>query len=199
MTVDRLSHADFAKFARLEVFDTFPDAVAASGLRAVLDHSAVLASEIHQQAAFVDGVAERFFHVHILACDNRCRGDRHVPMVGRCDGDDIDGFVFEHPAIVPVAGDLFVAVLVLFYPLIQDIAVYVAQRDDPHAFEAVKFTDESVAPAANACDADANITIGTPHFGERQCQCCTDHCGTFYKISACKVIHCQSPFTLRIF
>jgi hypothetical protein len=92
-----------------------------------------------------------------------------------------------------------VAVFVLLYSLLQDITIDITQRDNSHAIEIIEFIGEPVTATANSRYSDAKIIIGASHFRKRHNHSSTDRCGTFNKISACKVIHCKSPFTLSVF
>ena len=82
--------------------------------------SAISGSSLHS------GWLETRARLYDSAGDDRRRGYRNVPMIGCCDGNDIDRFVFEHPAIIAIASNRFVAALELFYPFIQDLAIDIA-------------------------------------------------------------------------
>ena len=84
--------------ARLERLVEAGDPRVTAALRAVLHDDAVLLLGFHRDASFRHIVAERLFHIHMLA--GLCPPDRHqaVPMVGRGDGDRIDGRILQHPA-----------------------------------------------------------------------------------------------------
>ncbi len=194
LAVNRLGHSYFAKLARLQVLDCIIKSFCAAGLCAVLNNPAVLAGQIHQQTSLGYRVAQRLLDIYIFACYNRERSQRHVPMVRRRNGNHIDRFVFEHPAIVGVGIDLLIAVFELLDFAVQDIAVHIAQRNYAHSRNIVETARKSTAPPIDTCDRHGDTVICTSRTGKRQCQC--DTCGhrSFHKIPACNTFHNQYPF-----
>ena len=83
--------------------------VLAALLRADLKHAARFLHDVANAKAFFDRERERLFAVHVAAGPQRGDGDRHVPMVGRADRDDVRLLLFEQLAIVArTSGELVV-------------------------------------------------------------------------------------------
>ena len=76
--------------------------VLAALLRADLEHAARFLHGVADAEAFFDRERERLFAVHVAAGPQRGDGDRHVPVVGRADGDDVRLLALEQLAVVGV-------------------------------------------------------------------------------------------------
>ena len=74
--------------------------VLAALLRADLEHAAGFFHRVADAEAFFDRERERLFAVHVAAGVQGGDGDRHVPMVGRADGDDVRLLAFQQLAVV---------------------------------------------------------------------------------------------------
>ena len=76
------------------------DAVAAADLRARLANLIGVPGHLDHAPAFADIVADGLFDIDVLAGLHRPDGGQSVPMVGRGDADDMDGFVVHDAAQV---------------------------------------------------------------------------------------------------
>ena len=96
--VEHAAEVDLAQFAVGRCTSWPPGSRGAAVLRAHLHDALVLAGRLDHLAAFPRIVAERLFHVHVLAgLAGPNRGQR-VPMVGRGDHDGIDRLVVQDAA-----------------------------------------------------------------------------------------------------
>ena len=77
-------------------------------LRADLKHAAGFLHGVADAEAFVDRQRERLLAVHVAAGPQRGDGDRHVPVVGRADRDDVRLLLLEQLAVVAVQLQLVV-------------------------------------------------------------------------------------------
>ncbi len=64
-------------------------------LRADLEGLARLFHGVANAEAFFNGESERLLAVHMAARAEGGDGNRHMPMIGRADGDDIRFYFFE--------------------------------------------------------------------------------------------------------
>ena len=75
----------------------------------MLHDAVVLLRRGHELAALEDIMGTRLLAVHVLARLAGPNADERVPVVGRGDGDGVDGFVFEQLADVGEAGGALLA------------------------------------------------------------------------------------------
>src|SRR5262249_21949335 len=100
LVAEAAGDADLAELAGTDVFHRLPHAGHRAALRAGLANLFVLAGRLDDPPAFADVMADRLFHVDVLAGLQGPDGRQGVPVIGRGDGDDIDILVFDHSAQV---------------------------------------------------------------------------------------------------
>jgi hypothetical protein len=59
--------------------------------------------------------------------------------------------------MVTIAPDVDIIIPELFYLLLKDVSIDVADGDQPHAGQAVEFARQAASPSPNARDGEANI------------------------------------------
>src|SRR3979490_395448 len=91
---------DLAEFAGMEEVHRLTDAGRAANLRAGLANAIELAGRLDDPPAFADVMADRLLDVDVLAGLHGPDGGQGVPVIRRCDRDDIDGLIFQDLADV---------------------------------------------------------------------------------------------------
>ncbi len=106
---ERARHVDVADGARFQFLCGVAKRQGGAAVDSVLHDAIVLARRGHQLAGFEDVMGAGFFAIDILARLAGPDSDQRVPVVGRGDGDGVDGFVFEQLADVGEAGGALLA------------------------------------------------------------------------------------------
>ena len=102
-------------------------------LAALLHHAVVLARRGHNLLGLENIVRAGLFDVHVLAGLAGPDGHQGVPVIGRGDGDGVDGFVFQQLADVLVGLRLGLAELVDLRQALGDVRIVdIADRRDLH-------------------------------------------------------------------
>lgn len=162
---------EFAVLAAVNGGDLLGPSAAGAALRAVLDDAVVFAGGFNALAAFKDVVAAGLLDVDVFAGLASPDGDEGVPVVGRGNGDGVDGVVFQELADVGVGGDFGG---VVFFQLIDsaanDVVVNVAESGDADAGNAPESVDVGASAPVDADDGDSDVFVGAEDLGVRMSQ-----------------------------
>ena len=153
-------HQNFPEVPLLDPFDGFADGVTGAALGTGLDDLFVFPCCFDQLASFPDIVGNGFFDINIFAgLDAPDRG-QGMPMVGGCDGDDVDIFVLKQFADICEGLDRhsFVGQLLFFFP--ENRIVHIAQSRQATAFLFAKAGNMGLAAAAKTDYSNAHIIVG---------------------------------------
>ncbi len=139
---------------------------------AVLDDAAAAAGGFDELAAFPHAVGERFLDVNVLAGGDAPDGGEAVPVVGRGDGDRVDGVVGKHVADVAVGFGAFAeGAFETTGAGLEDARINVAERDDFGVVARLEAFDVAHAAAMDADDAEADAVVCAENgsFGHGAC------------------------------
>ena len=158
---DAAGQLHLAELAVADVLDGLDPRAAGAALRPGLADPAVLAGRLDDPPAFADVVADRLLDVDVLAGLHGPDRGQGVPVVGRGDGDDVDGLVVEHgpqvldrlrgrtPLLDELGGDFRRAV-----------AVGIADVGDLAVRQAGQFLRVLLAADAAADDGRGDLVVG---------------------------------------
>ena len=207
---DGAGPADCAELAAAKILECLLQGQTGTALRAHLDHAAMLAGGGDHLPAFPEVVAERLFHVDVLARLTGPDGCQGVPMIRQGDDHRVDILVVQQLTDVVVGGNAGAAFFHGRSFTIEVGTVYIAKGDNPGAGDLADRVDKLVSAAADATDgidvaqahdADADLVIGHIPFRrgvaaqdevwQSQRGCC---CGrTLQKLAACCSWHGLAP------
>src|SRR5579862_542054 len=142
--MDLANHSSIVK-----PLDRFLDRGRGPNLRAMLNDAIVFLSGAYELAAFPEIMRTGFFDIHVFACLARPDGNQGMPMVGRGDGNGVDGFVFEQLANI---GECLGIAAHFSAAFIHNFLVHVAEGGNlgvRHVRISVKMIVSAIAQAAD--------------------------------------------------
>src|SRR5207249_4129711 len=118
------------------------------------------AGRLNDLAALPDVMGDGLLDIDVFACLNGPDGRQRMPVVGRGDGDHVDGFILQQLSDVGetvhaggLGGEAFDAA-------IENVTVHIAQGGHPNVLEGGESADVVGAAAMKADDGHADLFVG---------------------------------------
>ena len=150
-------------------------------------------------SAFADGMTAGLLHVHVLARLTGPNGHQRVPVVGRDNGNGIEGLVVQGPAnVLDADGRVAGRSLHEVASGGEQPAVGIDQVGDLDILHPAESCDVGLSPPVDACDGDPDTIVGSQHSpggpraGERERRQCAAGNGTFQEVTAMVTKHGSS-------
>ncbi len=155
---------DVSNQAVPHLLHSFDNRLAGAAVRAVLHNPVVLLDGAQQLPAFPPVVGERLFDVDVFARLAAPDGLQRMPVVGRGNGNRVNGFVLEQLAQVDEPRRPLDPHLLDFrQALVQDVLIHVAEGGQFHVLHVAVLLDVRPALPVQANHRNAHAIIGAKH------------------------------------
>ena len=155
-------HVDLADQALAHLLHAFLHRFRRADLAALLHHAVVLARRRHNLPGFEDVVRARLLHVNVLARLAGPDGLQCMPVVGRGDGDGVDGLVVQELAHILEALRRFLpAGFHALYEIGHVRLVDIRNGHQLHVGQSCPFPEVAATAASTPHNGDAHSVVGT--------------------------------------
>src|SRR5205823_10290261 len=114
-----------------------------------LNYASAVARRVEHGFALIDRIAGWLFDINMRACLDRSNRLQRVPVIGRCDDDNLRLLLLQQIAIILVSLGLIPAeIIYLVRRDFERMAIHITQRDSLDAAALHRFFEDVLAPPA---------------------------------------------------